>query len=841
MAGERFFRRGNMRTFIIGLIWIPALWAAPAVTTVCASGCDQSSLQTAINNAAAANSGPQIIVLKAGENFDTTYGFTLPARSGSYTGWITLRSSRVSELPAKTRVAPSGTAKMATLRATSGGYTSVLYTSGHPSSYWRLEGLEFTLSTTGLNNTGWLVGIGYGKDEAETEPSKISHHIVVDRCYVHGIAFDNGPRDGIRVNGDNIEVLNSYISEIKRDDAESHALLGYSLNGPLLVRNTFHGGAAIGSLIGGAGSVNVSVLPNHLQFLGNHYQGTPTHRALRYAADPQGTSVPDAGVNAQVYWKTDTSELYLYASGGWRKIATGITGNVCVDGDFWENTTGPTYLTCAGGAWVAAGGDRTITGKSGDPNDPFTHFWSKNRFELKKATGALVEGNLLENCFSPTDQQQACGAILFNWVTDQDGPWATIREVNVQNNLIRRTTQLVNEGTISSPRIGSFSHRNPRLVSVENNLVQDGNNPGVAVALNKISYYNYPPVGSMVGGAGITSYSHGRFSHNTIVNPLASAEFWPNAFIYSESDAVGRIVSDNIFEVGGISEAVSWLGGGGCASFAGHWTNGNLKKNIVIQAGQSRSGSAPSYYDTTECQTWAFPWKRTGTGVWQPVYSASIAGGVLTITFGDGGDYYGHGLLQGTKIKLAGWTPAGLNGAYTVPRLWCASPSVLTAQYYQKTLCLPTAVTGAVTPGTVEASAGYTDWSAQNFRLAATSAYKGWATDGSDPGVNQDMVEWATAGASSGADNPYLDFRVRSIGPTADGAVLRFTAYSTAACTWTISSTRAFADALGAVSQSRAGRDGTATITGLASSTAFWYRVACDAGRYREGEFTSAR
>ena len=83
MAGERFFRRGNMRTFIIGLISIPALWAAPAVTTVCASGCDQSSLQIAINNAAAANSGPQVIVLKAGETFDTASGFTLPTRSGS--------------------------------------------------------------------------------------------------------------------------------------------------------------------------------------------------------------------------------------------------------------------------------------------------------------------------------------------------------------------------------------------------------------------------------------------------------------------------------------------------------------------------------------------------------------------------------------------------------------------------------------------------------------------------------------------------------------------------------------------------------------------------------------
>jgi hypothetical protein len=258
----------------------------------------------------------------------------------------------------------------------------------------------------------------------------------------------------------------------------------------------------------------------------------------------------------------------------------------------------------------------------------------------------------------------------------------------------------------------------------------------------------------------------------------------------------------------------------------------------MVQLGHEINGSAPAYYDTPDCRSWAFPWKRTGTGVRYPVTAGSISGGVLTITFGTNGPH-GHGLLQGTKIKLAGWTPAQLNGTYTVPRMQCAT-SNLTGQTWQQTLCLPTTATGAVGLGTVEASVGYTDYAALNFRLAATSAYKGWATDGSDPGANQDMVEWATATATSGADNPYLDFRVRSISPTADGAVLRLTAYSTAECTWTISSTRAFADSLGAVSQSRTGRDTTAIITGLASSTGYWYRVSCDS-RNREGEFVSGR
>lgn len=809
------------------------LEGAPTIWDVCASGCGHTSLQDAIAHAVVADTGPQIIELKAGENFDTAGGFSLPARTGKYTGWIVIRSSRISELPAKTRVTPSDVAKLATLRVTAGGYAPVLYTSGHPSSYWRLEGLEFTLSTTGLNHQGWLVGLGHGSD-TEDQPSEVSHHIVIDRCYVHGIAFDNGPRDGIRVNGDNIEVLNSYISEIKRDDDETHALLGYSLNGPLLVRNTFHGGAAIGSLIGGAASASISLMPNNLQFLGNHYQGTPTHRALRYAADPQGTSVPGTGVSAQTYWKTDTSELYLY-SGAWRLIATSITGNICVDGDFWENTGGPTYFTCTGGVWVAAGGDRTITGGTASP---FAHFWSKNRFELKKVTGALVEGNLIENCFSPTDGSQACSAILFNWVTDQDGPWATIREVSVQNNLIRRTSQVATQGVVSSVRIGEFTHRRPRLVVVENNLISDTTFPSTLTAYNNSSFYYYPPMGNYVGGVGIFQYSNQRFAHNTLVAPLASSIFWPMWQIHGEGNAaVGIDIADNVLEAGNTVDAASdSTGGGGCTAFNSLWTSSRLKNNLIVQLGQGVSLASATSYDTSDCRSWGFPWKRTGTGVWYAASSGSIAGGQLTISFSGP-----TGMYQNTRIKLAGWTPAGLNATYTIPRLWCGSGSEIQRPTYQSsnTICVPTAETGAVTPGTVEASVDYTDYAAGNFRLAATSAYKGWATDGSDPGANQDMVEWATASASSGADNPYLDFRVRAVTPTADGAVIRFTAYSDAACTWKASSTRAFSDDLGSWgSGTRIGRDGVITLSGVSANTTYWCRATCDS-KTREVEVTT--
>ena len=848
-----------MRTFIIGLISIPALWAAPTVTTVCASGCDHGSLQTAINNAAAANSGPQIIVLKAGETFNTASGFTLPRRSGSYTGWITIRSSRAGELPARTRVTPSDTAKLAKVTIThpsTGSYVPAIYTNGNPSSYWRLEGLEVTLGATAKQSVAALVAFGYGYDTGDNEPSKVSHHFVVDRCYIHGLPFDNGPRDGITVNANDVEILNSYISEIKHESGETHGILGYTFSGPLLVRNNFIGGAAIGSLIGGSGTINVSVMPAGLTFVGNQYQGDPTHRALRYAGPPQGANPHPTSCStmtlydssyiagSQTYWESNVGDFYICNSwNNWVKVGAGVTGGVCVDGDFWQDTSlTNSYYLCSGGVWTTlpavSGSNRTITGAT---FGTFTHFYSKNRFELKKATGVLVEGNLIENCFSPTDQQQACGAFLFNNVGISDGDWSTLREIMVQNNLVRRTVQLVNEGIESGPRYASYTHRRPRHINMVNNLVQDGSNLGVATALNKFSLYG-DPITSGFRATGITLFSHGVFSHNTLINSAATAKLQPVGFITSDQPTSGRVMTDNIFELGGIIKAANWSGGGGCLSFDTYWTNRALKNNVAVQTSADVDVSAGSYYDTADCRSWAFPWKRSGTGVRNAITSASISGGLLSINFGAS---VSHGLPQGTRVKLAGWTPSGLNGTYTIPRLGesdnsSCSPLLLTKQYYQQYLCLPTAVTGSVTPGTIEASVDYADYAAQNFRLASTSAYKGWATDGSDPGANQDMVEWATATASSGADNQYLDFRVRSISPTADGAILRLTAYSTADCTWTISSTRAFADSLGAVAQSRAGRDGMATITGLASSTGYWYRVSCDS-RNREGEFVSGR
>ena len=89
-----------LRIFLFLALVRGSVFAAPVIRTVCASGCNYSNLQTAINAA----QGGWMLVLKAGETYSTATGFTLPAHAG--TGWVEIRSSRLGELPGNKRVFP---------------------------------------------------------------------------------------------------------------------------------------------------------------------------------------------------------------------------------------------------------------------------------------------------------------------------------------------------------------------------------------------------------------------------------------------------------------------------------------------------------------------------------------------------------------------------------------------------------------------------------------------------------------------------------------------------------------------------------------------------------------
>jgi hypothetical protein len=113
-------------------------------------------------------------------------------------------------------------------------------------------------------------------------------------------------------------------------------------------------------------------------------------------------------------------------------------------------------------------------------------------------------------------------------------------------------------------------------------------------------------------------------------------------------------------------------------------------------------------------------------------------------------------------------------------------------------------------------------------------AYSGWGTDQRDPGANIDFVNWKTEHAVDGAPAPKLDYAIRSVIPTRSspgrGVQVHFTAPSTDACTWELSTDpNLYASPVAVSSQARNGRDGLAVWNNgtLTAGTAYWLRLTC--------------
>lgn len=379
--------------------------AAPVVRTVCASGCDYSNLQTAINAA----QGGWILVLKAGETYSTATGFTLPAHAG--TGWVEIRSNRLGELPAGRRVFPSDAPKMPRV-CVSGGASNQVFETELTSSYWKLAGLEITLCGTGQANSGSLIQLG--NTLVEVGPEQVSHHFVIDRCYIHGNPITNGNADagpwrGIMHNANDVTIINSYIDEIHPtiiSGSEGQGLTGWSFSRNLSVKNNFISASTINSLVGGASAPFQGHFPMFLEYIGNHYKKHPHYSTDNYHSNPAGEVLPsDNNIRGQTFHKTDTDELYIWTTatgGAWRKVTRPFNSPVCFEGRKWRNLANDTIWDCVNGRWQAGGADimspslaRTSTSvTAGNPTQIFFSMgsssmeWASNMYvQITGATG----------------------------------------------------------------------------------------------------------------------------------------------------------------------------------------------------------------------------------------------------------------------------------------------------------------------------------------------------------------------------------------------------------------------------------------------------------------------
>lgn len=219
------------------------------VLTVSAGG----SVQAAIDQAVPGDA----IVLQAGATF--TGPIRLRNKAGS--GWITIRSSAESQLPAGQRVTPAQASLMPRI-VTTGAWAALETDAG--AHHYRIVGVEFAVASGVQTNYG-VVTLGRGD---ETQLSQLPYDIVFERVYVHGQRTGN-VRRGLALNSARTAVIDSYVNEIHEVGADTQAIGIWNGPGPFKIVNNHLEAAGENILIGGVDPRIQYLVPSDIEIRRN--------------------------------------------------------------------------------------------------------------------------------------------------------------------------------------------------------------------------------------------------------------------------------------------------------------------------------------------------------------------------------------------------------------------------------------------------------------------------------------------------------------------------------------------------------------------------------------------
>jgi len=340
----------------------------------------KDSLQAAIN---AAQLGDTIIV-QTGATYSGA--FALPLKNG--TGEIVIQSSRASELPEGVRISPGQSALFAKLQTTNEDPVVKTAPGAH---HYRLVGIEFSTVNAKVKVYD-LIRLGESRHEQKTIDS-VPHHLVIDRCYIHGFDAQDVQR-GISLNSGETTISNSYISTIHGIGYDTQAVAGWNGPGPFHIVNNYLEAAGENVLFGGADPASPDLIPSNIEIRRN------------YIFKPLSWKVGDPSYAGKHWTVKNLLEL---------KNAR----NVIIDGNLFENN------------WT--------DGQAGIPilftvrNQEGTAPWSilenvtfTNNI-VKSAEGAL---NLLGSDNEKPSQRSSDLLIANNFFTDIRGPFLTLNGYN---------------------------------------------------------------------------------------------------------------------------------------------------------------------------------------------------------------------------------------------------------------------------------------------------------------------------------------------------------------------------------------------------------------------------
>jgi hypothetical protein len=251
---------GCLMAAIIGAVWLSGVsildrQGQPGTASRIVVGA-RGDLQRSLNLAKPGDT----IILEAGAVF--TGPFTLPFKRGA--GYITIQSSRLSELPKDKRVSPSNAALMPKL-VSPGSNQPVIYTA--PSAHhYQFIGIEIApVNATVVVSD--LIKLGDGN---QTSLDAVAHDLILDRCYIHGFPTQDVKR-GVALNSGEASIINSYISDIHGIGYDTQAICGWNGPGPYHIINNYLEAAGENLMFGGADPAVLNLVPADIEIRRNTF------------------------------------------------------------------------------------------------------------------------------------------------------------------------------------------------------------------------------------------------------------------------------------------------------------------------------------------------------------------------------------------------------------------------------------------------------------------------------------------------------------------------------------------------------------------------------------------
>lgn len=237
--------------------------------TVGKSGRMFADLQAAID---AAQLGTVIVV----DADHITEGTIVLRKKDVGSGWIIIMPSSITALPNQgQRISPTMASlmpRLVTINTT--GLPAVRTESG--AHHYRLIGVEITADEKVLESYG-LVFLG-DNGPAQSTLDVVPHHLIIDRCYIHGHTNGTVMKFGVRLDCANAAVIDSYISDFHSIGFDAQAIAGVNGPGPFKIINNYLEASGENIMFGGGAPSIPDLVPADIEIRQNHMMKPLTWR-----------------------------------------------------------------------------------------------------------------------------------------------------------------------------------------------------------------------------------------------------------------------------------------------------------------------------------------------------------------------------------------------------------------------------------------------------------------------------------------------------------------------------------------------------------------------------------